>query len=83
MLRNVSYLSDTIVTISQQQARQRVYSQCELFEREYIKPEHCLHCLLPTGREQSVTDRLRSADKLPRIFQKLLFVISYSSLQCE
>ena len=34
------------------------------------KPEHCLHYLLPAAREQSVTDRLRSANKLPRIFAK-------------
>jgi len=34
------------------------------------KPEHCLHYVLPAAREQSVTDRLRSANKLPRIFAK-------------
>ena len=44
-----------------------------------LKPEHCLHYLLPTAREQSVTDRLQSVNKLPRIsaktnrFKNLLF----------
>jgi len=32
--------------------------------------EHCLHYLLPTERDPSVTSRLCSADKLPRILVK-------------
>jgi len=55
----------------------------KLFNQIVNKPEHCLHYLLPTAREQSVTDRLRSANKLPSIFantrltdsKTLLFVI--------
>jgi len=38
------------------------------FNQIVNKPEHCLHYLLPTAIEQSVTDRLRSANKLPSIF---------------
>ena len=33
-------------------------------------PEHCLHNLLLTERDQCVTGRLRCADRLPRIFAK-------------
>jgi len=42
----------------------------KLFSQIVSKPEHCLHYLLPTAREPSVTGRLRSANKLPRIFAK-------------
>jgi len=61
----------------------------KLFSQIVNKPQHCPHCLLPTAREPSVTDRLRSANKLPRIFVKTNgfknAFISYSlnSLQCE
>ena len=61
----------------------------KLFSQIVNKRQHCPHCLLPTAREQSVTGRLRSANKLPRIFVKTNgfknAFISYSlnSLQCE
>ena len=47
-----------------------VSNQTKLFNQIAIKPEHCLHYVLPTATEQSVTDCLRSANKLPRIFAK-------------
>jgi len=53
------------------------------------QPEHCLHYLLPTAREPSVTDRLRSANKLPRIFAKTnrfknsFISNSLNSIQCK
>ena len=34
------------------------------------KPEHCLHYLFPAERDQSVIQRLRSADKLPHIYAR-------------
>ena len=61
----------------------------KLFNHIVNKPEHCLHYLLPTAIEQSVTDRLRSPNKLPRIFAKTnrfrnsFICYSLNSLQCE
>ena len=61
----------------------------KLFSQIVNKPQHCPHCLLPTAGEPSVTDRLRSANKLPRIFVKTngfknAFIShSLNSLQCE
>jgi len=54
---------DSLHTRRQQQTKR-------LFNQIVNKPEHCLHYLLPTAREQFVTGRLRSANKLPRIFAK-------------
>jgi len=73
---------DSIHTRRQQQTKR-------LFNQIANKPEHCLHFLLPTAREQSVTDRLRSANKLPRIFAKTnryknsVICYSLNSLPCE
>jgi len=61
----------------------------KLFNQIVSKPEHCLHYLLPTARKQSVTDRLRPANKLPRIFAKTnrfknsFMCYMLNSLQCE
>jgi len=61
----------------------------KLFNQVVNKPEHCLHYLLPTARKQSVTDRLRPANKLPRIFAKTnrfknsCICYSLNSLRCE
>ena len=51
---------DSLHTRHQQQTR-------TLFDQIIKKPEHCLHYLLPSERDQSVIHRLRSADKLPHI----------------
>ena len=50
--------------------RRQQQTKPKLFNQIVNKPEHCLHYLLPTAKEQSVTDHLRSANKLPRIFAK-------------
>ena len=61
--------------------------QRKLFNQIIGKSEHCLHYLLPTAREQSVTDRLRSAN-YRAYFQRLtdsktFICYSENSLQCE
>jgi len=78
--------------------RVTVYTKCKLivskhptklFNHIVHKPERCLHYLLPTARQQSVTDRLRSANKPPRVFAKTnrfknsFVCYSLNSLQCE
>ena len=74
---------DILHTRRQQQNRKKTFNHI------VNKPEHCLHYLLPTAIEQSVTDRLRSANKLPRIFAKTnrfrnsFICYSLNSLECE
>jgi len=83
--RNCSSLKlDSLLPVTGRQQQTK-----KLFNQIVSKPEHCLHYLLPTARKQSVTDRLRPANKLPRIFAKTnrfknsFMCYMLNSLQCE
>jgi len=40
---------------------------CRKFLQSVLQPSSCLHTLLPTHRDPTVTTRLRSANKFPRL----------------